>query len=396
MFIKSKSKNPKSIKKSVFSSFKNVFFQGSSKDSRFKVKRHTASELRKIQQKKTSPINQKIFVSQPAQNSHKIIRWQKNSKVRSQIQKRQFGYWFYYFKKVFQLNFWKDLFGKFLIILRWKSWQNLIFGYLVIFSIVGSFLYISLWDRFFLIRDFEIVFNSQEYPSYLSEEEVQKLVKKWQESKIYGIFPNNQYWFANQESLFNTANSLYPNITNIKILQKKWPDKLKVEITTAPILLTLKIQTNNSTYYLRVAESGKVVNIDKAGLKENLVNVDLKIANISENKIKNLDFSQNNQVYNRLWFTKKIIDWSNSKNSYLKLAGIEYPTPIDNDVVLILYNGARLILDSQSITWENQVRRLNFFLTNPDWSLALQNQKIRYVDFRINRKIFICYYGKGC
>jgi hypothetical protein len=194
-----------------------------------------------------------------------------------------------------------------LIILRWKSWQNLIFGYLVIFSIVGSFLYISLWDRFFLIRDFEIVFNSQEYPSYLSEEEVQKLVKKWQESKIYGIFPNNQYWFANQESLFNTANSLYPNITNIKILQKKWPDKLKVEITTAPILLTLKnSKPIISTYYLRVAESGKVVNIDKAGLKENLVNVDLKIANISENKIKNLDFSQNNQVYNRLWLLKKL------------------------------------------------------------------------------------------
>jgi hypothetical protein len=79
--------------------------------------------------------------------------------------------------------------------------------------------------------------------------------------------------------------------------------------------------------------------------------------------------------------TKKIIDWSNSKNSYLKLAGIEYPTPIDNDVVLILYNGARLILDSQSITWENQVRRINFFLTNPDWSLALQNQKNKICGF---------------
>lgn len=336
----------------------------------------------------------KVFLQKNKSPQKTSAKWKKKERPK-QKKLKNIGFVFFKIKNLTKPSVWVSIFKRFLILIHFKSWKKVIFGYLIIISILASALYISFWDRYFLVRDYEIeLANSQGHRSYLSNEQIQSLVETWQQSKNLIFLPNNQYWYANEKSYLEIAKNLYPEITDIEIVQKSWPDTMKIRIYTKPVLATLRLEVDDRTYYLRIGDDGKVINFDKAEVKDSVISVQLKTTNTTEAELLAYDFSQNSIVYNRLWFIKSLREWfgENQKN----IVGIEIPTPIDSDLVITFETGTKFYLNSQNIAWQNQIARLNFFYSYEKWQQENQQGLIKYVDFRINNKIFICYKDRGC
>lgn len=270
--------------------------------------------------------------------------------------------------------------------------NKLISGLLVV-SLLFFFLYISFFDTYFLIKNWQISFSQG---SYLSKTEQEMILNKFSNTKIVGIFPSNQFWFVNDRNLTLLAQNIVPEIAGIRITNRNWPNKIDIEITTLPILLTIKLVENGQNKMWRVLPNGKILTEDKAGIGDNLVTVELPI-NFDQ---KNFDlqkypiFEDIGQL-NRLYFVINL--WS-----YLKEFGILPIQTIlpslnsaDKDVFVVIAGGTKLYFDSNKFNRQTQKDRLQSVLES---SLVdkIKNGELAYVDFRISKRIHICPKNKKC
>jgi hypothetical protein len=259
---------------------------------------------------------------------------------------------------------------------------------LIVLSIIFFTIYLSFFDTFFLIKNWSIDFTSN---SYLDNKDVNKLVNNYQNSRFLGIFPSNQYWFSTEQNLTTVAQEIFPEIESVKILERSFPNKLKLEIETKPAFITLAISTQKGYEYWRISDSGKILTMDNANIRQNLVRVSYPISfenpdsNIKDSRF----FMDNPEQLNRLHFVRFTWDLLSEIGqepieTYLPSMNIA-----DTEVTIELENRTKLLFESSKFDKETHVKRLISFL-NPSIREEIQEGKIAYIDLRVPKRIFVC------
>ena len=291
-----------------------------------------------------------------------------------------------------------------------KDRINGFISYSIIITLILFLIYLSFFDRAFLVKDYEIVFSDaksetgQVYTSYLADQEVKKLLEAFNQKKVLGIIPHNQYWFVNDINLTAVARNTIPEIQEVTIKERNWPDGLVVEVKTEPILATVGIYERNQKRYWRVSQKGRIFTEDKAAILENLIFVDSPVTLTSQtaagktDQITLQDYQMENSLVqlNRLWFANWL--WGQLQANEVEYLETRFPTLLDTDVIVVTKNGTRLIFDSnvENVPREVLTARLNQLLRSKV-ATELLNGEIAYIDFRLETKrVVICYKNAKC
>lgn len=287
---------------------------------------------------------------------------------------------------------------------------NWLLGRVIIGGICVILLYLTFFDTFFLVKNYSFSFKEQDYEiktetgtktinskSYLSETELQAITKSINNNRFLGLIPNNQYWYLNNRNLLASSQEIVPEITELEITERLWPNGVELKLTTEPILATLGLNENGVKKYYRISQLGRVITEDVNGLKEKLISVDRRISfNQSNVTFKDYPLADNQSQLNRIWFT--ITLWQILDFYGLKANSTNFPSMTDTEVVITTQYGTRMLFESdiELIPREVQENRIKAILS----STILESEKksqISYIDFRIqNKKVFLCYRGKAC
>jgi hypothetical protein len=250
------------------------------------------------------------------------------------------------------------------------------------------FFYLCFFDTYFIVNEYEIKFTEG---SYISSNDTVKIIQNIKDSKLLGIVPNNQYWFLNSQNLTSAMSKFEPEIVEVKVQDRVWPNKAILEITTQPILITLGI--NNGEYW-RISQTGKVLSSDEAGLREKLVNVERPISlNRSGVTLQNYSFQDDLPQLNRFWFINWI--WKVLELQNYKVLSTTLPSLFDTDIIITLDSGTKLYFDSNSLPQDSQKKRIDTILDSK-YRTDINLGEIKYLDFRIPRKVFICLQNREC
>ncbi|MEM1311879.1 MAG: hypothetical protein AAGF07_00235 [Patescibacteria group bacterium] len=292
-------------------------------------------------------------------------------------------------------NIWKNL--KFYVI-KWGllEYFNKILALLVIFSSFVGFAYISFFDRFFLVKSYAVSFEDK---SYLNDKQVNSLIQNIRQSKTFGVLPSNSYWYINDYILTQQAKRFVPEIKSVDVVERNWPNKVSLKITTEPILITLGVVENTEKKYWRISQEGKVLTEDNLNLRENVVEVDRIISfDRSGMSLKDYPLEENTEQLNRFWFVAWL--WGVFEELNISLSRTSLPSLLDTDVEIRTASGVRLLFDSTAMTSDNQLKRIksviNTSIRNNSIEDKLETGQISYIDFRIPKRVFVCEVGKEC
>ncbi len=292
------------------------------------------------------------------------------------------------------------------LIYKWKIPEkfNQIVSVTISISIVIFLIYLTFLDTHFLVKDFKITFNSDcinpqatisavDDCSYLGIDESEKLVEGIKKDPFLGFIPNNQFWFLNSKNLTAAAKSNNPQVTQIEVTERKWPNRATLQVSTKPILITLGL---NDQEYWRIGQNGKVVSRDDANLRERVVNVESRVEfNRADASFSEFSFENNKEQLNRFWFI--IWLWQNLQEKNIQWIKTSLPSLFDSDVIITTKNGTRLLFDYSSISRETQENRLD--LVFDERSVIKENEAAgvyKYIDFRHSKRVFLCRLGTEC
>ncbi len=286
------------------------------------------------------------------------------------------------------------------------NFANLVNHSVVIFLVSGLivfFSYLAFFDQNFIVRSYTIKFSEN---SYLNHIQSNKLAQYIHQNKLYGFIPNNQYFFLNSLNLTTTARQLYPEIKEIKLKDRVWPNKAVLEVTLTKTNITLGVKENNQNKYWRVSHQGKVITEDKAGIWKNLVTVDRPYTLIEQNKhesnqkvsLQNHSFASESDQIDRFNTTQEL--WQFFQSSKIKIVSTTYPSLVDTDIIFTTENGTKLYFDATAFTSTNQKNRLTKFLTTEnggyEFQRHLEDGRLNYIDFRVPNKVFFCRKDQKC
>lgn len=263
-----------------------------------------------------------------------------------------------------------------------------IFSVFILITIFFN-IYLSFFDTYFFIKKWNVVFAKN---SLLDKEDTLKFINILENNRQFSIFPSTQYWYLTDTNLTILGKNEFPEIEKVSIKKRIFPNGVEIEITTAPILLTLSVSIEGkSRQNWRVGQDGGIVGLDNMNLNTELVNVDKIISfdkpdfNLKSSKLYVQDLAQ----LDKLYFIATVWD-------LLKLIGINYNytsvtsmNSADFDVKVQLPSGSFIWLDASKFDRNTiQKRILSVFSTN------LKNQlisgSVKYVDLRIAKKVFVC------
>jgi hypothetical protein len=272
------------------------------------------------------------------------------------------------------------------------------------FGFLLSLVYFTFLDNSFTINSYTFSFTEG---SYLNPDQINILSKVIQTQKQLGFLPQNQYWYINSPSLTLSVIEFLPQVKSVLVKNRTWSQKVELEITTEPALITLGIQEKDGLKFWRVSKDGLILGEDKAGLNQNLVIVRNPLSIINQDKnnfseylsLENYNFKNNQTQLNRFYFSiwlKELLLEFNFKNFSLG-----FPSLSDEDVVVSLVNGSQIYFNSTFFDPAVQSRRFQSVLsTNLDGqntvSKALEQGQIHYLDLRIPKRVFICQTGSQC
>jgi hypothetical protein len=286
------------------------------------------------------------------------------------------------------------------------NFGNLLNYSVAILSVSGLILffsYLAFFDQNFIIRSYTIKFSDN---SYLNHVQANKLTQYIHQNKLYGFIPNNQYFFLNSLNLTTTAKQLYPEIKEVKLVDRVWPNKAVLEVSLTKTSVTLGVKENNQNKYWRVSPQGKIITEDKAGIWENLVTVDRPYTLIQQSKtdtnqkasLQNHSFASEPEQIERFNLTQEL--WKLFQTKKIKIVSTTYPSLVDSDIIFTTENGTRLYFDATAFTAVNQKARLTKFLETENGGYEFQRHiedgKMNYIDFRIPNKIFFCRKDQKC
>jgi hypothetical protein len=308
-----------------------------------------------------------------------------------------------YFKKINQFSPRTIFLNTKYTISKWRVLERMnqfIFGSILVFTAL-FIVYLSLFDTLFLVKSYSISFDysekNQQY-SYLDTVSTKGLINNIKKQRFLGLVPSNQLWFLNSQNLTNVAQKSNPSVTSVSVERRIWPNNAQLKITTEPILLTLGITLGNNTTnseYWRIAKDGEIMTSDDSGIREKLVVVEKSVQfNKSDKNLRDISFNNNSEQMDRFWFTMWL--WDELKTQNIPVLKTSYPSLFDNDVNVQLVNGTILQFTNQTTSKEGQKLRIEQFFSNPAYRSELNDGKFGYVDFRIQKRIFVCTRGELC
>jgi hypothetical protein len=279
-----------------------------------------------------------------------------------------------------------------------KNINRLIVG-LCIFSFLGFFTYLSFFDQYFTIKKYTVEYISG---SYLNNQQTFDLISHFQKNKLYKVFPNNQYWFANNLSLTASAKEIFPEIKNVNIKNRQWPDKVSLQVETNKPILTLWVTENNEQKYWRINENGKISSQDKAAIWYNLVKVEKPYSvqgdPSQQLSLFNHSFENDPSQKQRFKLTKKLLDYF--KTIDIDITSTIFPSISDTDIIMESSNGTKFLFDSLAFESDLQIERLDYFLKSKTDKYNFYELHKRgdyaYFDFRITHKAHICKFVDKC
>ena len=283
---------------------------------------------------------------------------------------------------------WQKEFKLWLIKIQLIPRLNALIGMGSLVVLLLFFFYLCFFDTNFIVKNYQINFTNG---SYISNEDMAKIVQSVKDAKLLGIVPNNQYWFLNSQNLTASMSKYEPQIREVKVIDRIWPDKAILEITTEPILLTLGINTGE---YWRVSQEGRIISKDEAGLREKLVVVERPISlNRSGLTLKNYSFKDDLPQLNRFWFINWL--WKLLGLLNYKVVSTSLPSLFDTDITITLDSGTKLYFDSSALAQDSQKKRIETVLDSK-YRSEINLGQINYLDFRISRKVFVCLQNREC
>jgi len=244
--------------------------------------------------------------------------------------------------------------------------------------------YISFFDTYFLVKNYQVEFTTE---SYLSEQDTQSLLLTFSQNNLLGILPGNQFWYLNNQHLTQAAQRKFPDIQYVYIKERVWPNTAVLVVATRPILLTLNI---NQDQYWRISQTGDVLTRDDMRLKERLVAVknEIVINNRNVDAFKEYSFKQDNIQKEKFWFIDWL--WQEMDTIGIKYAQTQIVSLYDTDVIVQTAAGTELRFDSRAFSRSAQHQRLVSILKNTTLADQEKDSQIRYIDFRIPGKVFVC------
>ena len=260
---------------------------------------------------------------------------------------------------------------------------------IVIFTLV-SFLYLSILDTNYLVQDWAFKYTQD---TFLDQEKIEKIVNKFQEERLFGILPSNEYWFANEKNLTYLAKTAVPQVKSIKILSRTFPNKLTLELDLAETISTLVLDINNTKQFWRIDKYGNTFTQDYSGKYINLVYIDTPVIFEDSNKqLSDLDiFKDNSKQLDKIYFTIFIRQLLNSLNytpSSIRLSSIN---PADGVVSVYLGVNTFLRFDIYKFDKKNVEDRVREVFNSRILADKLKSEEINYIDLSIPKKIYVCY-----
>lgn len=264
---------------------------------------------------------------------------------------------------------------------------NLFMLYACVSVLIFFFVYLSLFDTFFLVKNYDVNFATG---SYMSQEDTSELIREIRNRKLFGIIPNNQFWFLNSQNLTLISKSHNSQIVSVDITQRQWPNRAELLITTKPILITLGINNNE---YWRISQDGEVLSKDEVGLYEQLVLVESRVEfNIRNKTLQDYSFRSDRDQLNRFWF----VIWLKNELEQLgiDIDYVSFPSLFDTDVKVYTVGGTILMFNSTAIDKLVLKRRVEILIN--ERTTEFNSNVYDYIDFRIPRRVYICRQNTIC
>lgn len=282
--------------------------------------------------------------------------------------------------KSLSFNFFKifnSLFGYF-------SWIKL-FQVLTIGSLIGIFCWHIFFDTTFVVKNYIVNYTKG---SHLSKRDTEELLGAF--NSRFLLLPYNSFWIASDQSLTAVAQSKNPDVLAVQIKNRIYPNTLELEVTTKPILATLKIWQNNKAEYWRINTDGKAITEDDAYIFENLIEVTYP-ATLDKRRMTFKDyplFSSDLVQLNRLYFTltmQNVLEELGFSPDRLLLPSLNS----GDTVVEIWMDQTKLIFDAGRFEKMTQIQRLQIILDKKR-TLRERLPEIRYIDFRFPSIVSYC------
>ena len=257
-----------------------------------------------------------------------------------------------------------------------------------------TILYLSFFDTNYVVKNWQL---NMAPGSYLDATQQKNIVTSFQNSRLLGIFPSNEYWFLTEPNLTYLAFDNEPSVKKIQIQSRQLPDQATLLVTTQPILATIGITVGDKQEYWRIAKDGEIISRDMSNQYEKLISVDKSISydqarsDFRATKIFTIYPSMLNKVYFAL-FAQNLLNQYSTKVVSLSLSSLNVA---DNGISLTLENGTRIIFDARRFdqaTLEERVRAI----FDSELKDQIDSGSLSYVDLRIPRRVFICPKTKPC
>ncbi len=271
---------------------------------------------------------------------------------------------------------------------------NFFVALIAILSIIGWVVYLSFFDTKFMIKKYTITFTEN---SYVNEHNITEIINEIKSDKWLRIIPNNQLWFINEKNITKAAQNVYPEIISVDIKNRQWPNEVKLEITTEPILITLGINENE---YWRIAKNGNILGKDNANIRDNLVIVEQPVTIVHTSgfgqDFGQYSFENQSAQKEKFWFILQLWQWLDKYNIDHIKTSIPSLSDFDTNVTIWTANGTRLIFDINTTDKSKQESRIETIFDKTIIGVKERSGGISYIDFRIPKKVYWCYKDTKC
>lgn len=356
----------------------------------------------------------KIYIS-PNSNKNENLKNENNLKKRS---KKLFNFgktgsniiW----KNNSFLSFWQDLFKKEKMSKKGKKlhlyleffklkltskffWQDSykkLFKF-ILYLLTIFIIYLSVFDHFFYIKNYEI---QVEKNSFISKKQTELVIEKIANRKLFGLIPLNNRWFINDLALKQVLRDTpeLNTVKNIDLKEKIWPNKIVVNLQSRQVLATLAIKVDGQTKYMAFDKNGDFLGFDNENLRINLLNVNSPLFYTGSRIEEDLSLNRRPKQLEKIWFVFHLKNWLKNLNFDYSQISISSLSDYDNEVIVTGLDGVKLLFDMTMFSPQNQQKRLEGVLKDPQIATHLNKGEISYIDFRVDKKVFWCFNSEAC
>jgi hypothetical protein len=259
--------------------------------------------------------------------------------------------------------------------------------YFTLFSLCASVIYLSHFDTFLLINQWQVNFLNK---GNLSQQDLNKLSNAFHNKRFLQIFPNDSLFFVTSDSLTIEAKNTIPEIEKVEIIQKKYPNSIDLEITMSQPLATIAVNIDGVVEFWNVNQQGKITTINNSNYYNHLIYIDSYISFDLPNTLLTdvqplIHTEQLNRIYFTLFLKKKLADYN------INYTRIAFPSLNiqDNNVIIELLNGTKLYFSLDSLSRNGLEERLESIFAG-NLREKILSGKLKYLDLRIAKKLLSC------